>query len=327
MKIINCGDPSSLSASVVTNDGGTWLGATPFKENLNAGEISGASISIDSTGLYNGTYTGTITFTVTVSTGAKDSVNVNIQLIVAPPIIITSCKANPAELTFNSNWEDGAPPAQNITLIHCGANDTWQESDDESIFDVSPYSGTLDSNGSQVISVVPDSRSLDPGQYTQTITFTTGAGKMASIEATWIIAPPNNTTCIQADSSSLSLDQSTNFSGIVSFSNCGTDVGSIKVTTVSGDWLAIDAYGDSSIDGSETFSTGYGPCVSVTAYDTNMSPGQYHGTITGIITSIQGIQRAATVDVTFTVLALPTPPPPILAPIATDTPTAGVTAN
>ncbi|GAC1429437.1 MAG: hypothetical protein NVSMB54_21490 [Ktedonobacteraceae bacterium] len=339
VKITNCGDPAFLSAPIVMDDRGTWLGVSPFKENLSTGELSSVSILINSTGLKNGSYTAAIPFTVTVSTGAKESVNVSIQLTVAPPIKITPCTANPSKLTFNSNWEDATPPAQTVTLMHCGANDTWQQSDDGSIFNVGPFAGTLDNTGSQVINVVPDSRSLDPGQYTQTITFTTGAGNMASIDATWIITPPHKTTCIQTDSSSLNLDQSANSPNVVSFSNCGTDVGSIKVTKATSDccvdWLAINAYGDSSIDGSGTFPTGYGPSISVTAYGTNVPSGRHHGTVTGIITGAQGIQKVATIDVIFTVLALPTAPPPTFVPIPTsipvvtdtptDTPTVGVT--
>ena len=339
VQITNCGDSGTLSVSAVTNDGAPWLGVSPTTVNVSAGATSNVSVAVDSTHLGNGTYSATMRFTITTSTGGTGVVDVKVILTVSQ--ISSTCTANPSKLTFTSTWGEPSPKAQDITLTNCGANDTWEESDySDELFHVGPHFGTLDNNGSQVVSASPSSYSPYPGTYTYTLTFTTGAGKTAHVEATWTVQPPPNSTCIQADPSSINFsDQNMNTSEALSFTNCGAMRGDVTVTGTTSDgknWLIINS--SDPMDGSVSYSSGYGPATSVRVDSTNLAPGPHDGSVTAIITTSQG-SNSVTVDVTFTV-PTPTPPPtPTPVPTATsgvtptdtsgitptDTPTPGIT--
>ncbi len=304
--ITNCGSTDSWYVSASTDDGTDRLTINKTYGQLPTNASQRIAVIVSGAQLHTG------------GTGVVD-----VKVILTVLQIRSTCTANPSKLTFTSTWGEPSPKAQDITLTNCGANDTWEESDySDELFHVGPHFGTLDNNGSQVVSVSPSSYSPYPGTYTYTLTFTTDAGKTAHVDATWTVQPPPNSTCIQADPSSINFsDQNMNTSEALSFTNCRAMRGDVTVTGTTSDgknWLIINS--SDPMDGSVSYSSGYGPSISVRIDSTNLEPGPHKGSVTATIKTSQG-SSSVTVGVTFTV---PTPPPP---PTPTPVPTAtsGVT--
>ncbi|MBV9689380.1 MAG: hypothetical protein JO202_06690 [Ktedonobacteraceae bacterium] len=327
VKVMNCGGAGTLSINTTTDDGAPWLSAALDHENLDViRPTSVASISV-SANLTVGTYTGTVQFVMKTDAGAEATASVEVILTVLPPPTSSNCQAIPSTLSFTSMWGQPSPSAQNVTLKDCSGNDDWEESDGSNgLFNLNVYDGILDNTGSQVISVSPGS-APNPGQYTYTLTFTTGAGQMVLVNATWNITAPPNPACIQASSSSLSFDQYDDSSVGIDFTNCGADTGSIAVTGSTSDganWLVIQPGGDYPIDGSGSYPTGHGLTASVNVNRTNLAPGQYNGSVKATIATGQSSQ-SVTVNITLSVPTPVTQPTPVPTdtppPTPTDTPT------
>ena len=321
VKITNCGDAGHWNSSILTDDGKNWLRVKPSSGYLQANESADVSITVDSSGPETGTYTATIPFKITIREEATDTARVRVSLTVSQSTS-HECKVNPPSLTFTSEWGKDLPAARNVTLTHCGANDSLTESDDSNTsLDIFPRSGNLDSKGSQVVSVrIDDSPTIPPKSYKYTVAFTTGNGNMVEVPVTWNLHAPPDSACIQPDTSSLSFSvtQGGNEGTGSNFINCGASTGKVSVEQSSSDganWLTVR-----SLDGSGPYLSGYGPRTFVGLDSTNLEAGKtYTGSIKATITTAQGSHSSVTVGVTLNVLASSKPTPVL--PVQSDTST------
>ncbi len=80
IKLSNCGNPGSWSATASTADGGNWLNINPATGNLAANATQEVSITVSSANLQMGTYTGLVTFKM-----GSNMAQVSVALTVIPP--------------------------------------------------------------------------------------------------------------------------------------------------------------------------------------------------------------------------------------------------
>src|SRR6266699_2507767 len=83
VKLSNCGNPGSWSATASTTDGGNWLNINPVTGNLAANATQEVSITVSSANLQMGTYTGLVTFKM-----GSNMAQVSVALTVIPPLSV-----------------------------------------------------------------------------------------------------------------------------------------------------------------------------------------------------------------------------------------------
>jgi hypothetical protein len=314
--ITNCGDDGKWSASdhPATNDGSPWLSLSGGNQELGAGQGTDVSVSVNSAPLSIGTYTATLPFTIVTQTGATDRETVSVTLNVLSPTKTgptggTNCHISPSSLTFNSTQDQGTPQEQSVTISNCSPGASWTEADDSSKVLQLNDAGTLDSNGSQTISLGPDVHPTPVGKFSYHVNFVISTGETLGVDVNWNSQAPSNPTCIQASVSSKSfkLEEGQKTDMGVDFTNCGGENGAITVGGSGSGWLTIKSASGGSIDGSSSYSPGTGTSVDASIDSSNMPVNTYQESITGTINTSAG-SKSVTVNVEMQVQAPQQPP-------------------
>ena len=185
-------NPTDQSITVTNSGGGVlvweatddadWLTLDP----TSGGDGDATTLSVDITGLSDGTYLGTVTFT---EPPAKQAVEAKVVLVVtpAPPTIAL----DPDSLTYSAVVDAGNPSAQSITVNNVGGSSlSWTAT--ESI----PWASLSTSNGTdgESFDVNVDITGLTPGTYFGTVTVTDVSATNSPQEAKVVLilndAPP-----------------------------------------------------------------------------------------------------------------------------------------
>jgi Viral BACON domain len=198
-KIINvgviqgCSTPLQWSASVITNQGGSWL-----KIGSTAGRTPAyPSVAVSATGLTPGTYTGYVIFSSSAGTQTLPVTYILGQTTTS--IMATT----PALLAFKGIIGQPNPPPQAVSVANSGGGTlTWHATAATAVggawLSVAPATGIRISHQSATITVTATPlATLIPGTYngTITITATDSLGKPAigspqSIPVTFVVQAP-----------------------------------------------------------------------------------------------------------------------------------------
>jgi hypothetical protein len=334
IKIDNCGDAGNWNMQLVQTEEITdWLHLEKTQGALDRNQGDTIPFTAFSYGLDIGSYTATVQATITTANGAQDSVQIPVTLNVVQSSPDNSpqpvhCIATPNTLTFSSVFQQSLPATQDVTFKNCDSNDSWTLTDTSNgALSIPGYSGTLDDQGTQTLSVRPSS-SASVGQFQYSFTLTTGGGQTVTVPVLVNVTNPPNSTCVKADgdSHSFTVTRGEKETMNLDYINCGALEGPITVTesvsTGDNSWLSVVPGTNSVIDGSSSYQTGYGPSVVVNLDSTNLAAKEYDGLVQASITTAQKVSTFP-VQLKFIVVDPPTTPSnpgTPTPPIATSTP-------
>jgi predicted nucleic acid-binding Zn ribbon protein len=317
VKLSNCGNPGSWSATTHTDDGANWLSLSPASGQLEGKSSFDISVAISSSRLGQGIYTGQVTFKI----GTGMAV-VNVLLIVQPSGQNPPCiSVAPQSLTFSAMQGQGNPDSQVATVGNCGPAGSWSATastaDGGNWLNINPATGNLAANATQDVSITVSSANLQIGTYSGLVTFKMGSS-MATVSLAFTILQEQQKPCLSVNTPSLPFTgaqgQGDPAPQTITLTNCGPS-GSWSASTANGSsWLGITpssgnlntgATQDVSVSASITRLSAVQYDVSVSASIAGLSAVQYNGTITFTISTGSG-KASAPVAVSLTVQ----PPPP-----------------
>jgi hypothetical protein len=146
-----------------------WFSVSPQNGTSGTEQIS-HTVTVDASGLSEGSYTGLITVADANATNSPQTVNVNLEVSAEPPPEIW---LSTGSLSFSAREGGSDPSSQSFTVRNSGEGTLdYQVSGDESWMGVSPGSGSLQEDASQTHTVSVDIGGLAEGTYRGTITAT-----------------------------------------------------------------------------------------------------------------------------------------------------------
>ncbi len=180
--ISNTGDSGSTlnwTAGIVTSDGGNWLGVSPASGALASAAQASLTVSVDISALEAGSYSGTVTVTDPEASSSPRTVSVSLQVVepAAPPTISVNYTGYSLPIANNPMAfmaEEGASPTpQTLTINNAGELTlSWAAEPDQTWLSLGSTQGSLAGSSATNIQVFVNADSLDPGDYTGTITIT-----------------------------------------------------------------------------------------------------------------------------------------------------------
>ncbi len=258
--------------------GGSWLSVSP----ASGGTSGSVRVTVNTSGLAEGTYTGAVTITAPGSGGSPNTVPVTLIVTSLSHILTVS----PAALTFAYQVGGTAPPAQTLrlrgvatTYTAVAAGGAW--------LSVTPASGGASSNPTVSVNTV----GLAAGTYTGSVTITAprSAGSPNTVPVTLTVTPPPPTLTVSPTSLAFAYhigDPS------ASSQSLSISAGSLNFTAAASgaSWLIVAP------------ASGTSPgVVSVAVNATGLGVGTYTGTVT--ITAPGSVNTTQIVAVDLTVAA------------------------
>lgn len=296
------GSGGAVNYTAVANSGSTgtnWLSVTPT-----SGTTPGTlSISVNGTGLSQGTYVGTVVVTAPNASGSPATIQVTLAVNAGT---ISASPSPSAGLTFTVGAGATASAAQTITVSSTPVALTFTASaataSGGNWLSVSPSSGTT--TGTVQVSV--NAGSLAVGTYSGTVTITAAGatGSPITYPVTLNVVSPITITATPAVLS---------FAAILNASAPAAQTVQVGVTAASGatgtsfpfTTTVSTATGGNWLSVTPTSGTEPGS-LSVSVNPTGLAAGTYAGTISISSSSTNGA-TPATVNVTLSVSAAPTP--------------------
>ncbi len=181
--------PQNWTASVETDDDGSWLSPSALSGLVEPGTSQAVSVNVLASSLALGTYHGTITFHGDVSA------QIGVVLTVTAPAIIAQGQLSLSSSTLAFTTPAASNPAtQQLTLTNTGAASLdWSlsstTSDGTPWLAATPQGGTLAVQEQDVVTVSIDATSLQVGTYQGTLTFTSQTNTV-SVSLTLTVTPP-----------------------------------------------------------------------------------------------------------------------------------------
>jgi hypothetical protein len=298
--LTNCGSSGSWTATSHTDDGANWLSVNPGSGSLASNASQNVSIAAASAHLQAGTYTGQVTFKM-----GSSSQTVSVAFTILQQQQKPCLSLNTQSLPFTAIQGQGDPAPQTVTLTNCGSAGSWSAStaNGSSWLTISPAGNTLNAGATQSVTVSVSISGLNPGTYSDTITFTittsNGTNQTTMAIALTVQSPPP--PCIQVNPGALTFTgtqgQSDPAAQTITLTNCGP-TGSWTAATASGSgWLNFNL-------ASNTLNAGATQNVAVNASLAGLKAGTYSDTITFTMTNGTGTNQQ-TVAVTFIVQSPP----------------------
>jgi hypothetical protein len=303
LKLSNCGDPGSWSATTNTDDGANWLDVRPVGGQLEGKSSSDILIAVSSSRLGQGNYAGQVTFKI----GAGMAV-VNVLLTIQPSQQNPPCvSVAPQSLTFSAALGQGKPDSQVATVGNCGPAGSWSATasttDGGNWLNTKPATGNLTTNATQNVLITVSRDDLGKGTYTGLLTFKIGSS-MATVSVAFFIFQPQQSPCLSVDTPSLPFTgvqgQRDRIPQMVMLTNCGTSGSWSASTAKDSSWLGIDPLRGN-------LKAGEMQDVKVSAFIAKLPANQYNDTITFSISTGSGKAQA-----TVTVSLMVQPPPPCI---------------
>ena len=222
IKLSNCGNPGSWSATASTADGGNWLSMSPASGQLKGQSSFDILVAISSSRLGHGIYTGQVTFKI----GTGMAV-VNVLLTVQPSEQNPPCiSAAPQSLSFSATQQgQGNPASQVATVGNCGPAGSWSATvsttDGGNWLNINPATGNLAANATQEVSITVSSANLQKGAFTGLVTFKMGSS-MAQVSVALTVQRPITSTQTQSQAvkaTGSGQTDATNATGTLTFTN------------------------------------------------------------------------------------------------------------
>lgn len=142
-----------------------WLIVAPLSGNLNPGQSQPLTITVNTSGLIEGTYNGTVTVEENLLAIPSGTVSVTLNMNSQPKIGV-----NPSKVVFSVPLGGSSSPS-GISVTNTG-NGTldWGATGNAAWLKVAPLKGLLGSLESEPILLSASSKGLTPGTYTTTLT-------------------------------------------------------------------------------------------------------------------------------------------------------------
>ncbi len=310
---LGSGDPATTDTRTVTliNTGGgqiswqaignqSWLQTSPSKGIFSSSGNSGmqVKIAVDRSKLKPGKYSDTIVFS---SSAGIIKLPIKMQVTAFQPNPAPALQITPALLTFTGVDGGPAPTAQKLTVSNPGAAPLYyQATTNVPWLTLAPNVATVDGGSSQQIAVGVDNKTLLPGTYEATLSFTISGSNatQVSTQSVYVSVTITPQCSLQVTPAILSFaatagrgNPGAKAIGIGVSQNCSTPVN--WSATSSDSWLLV-----SSANGNTPAS----PMISITT--AGLIANTYHGTVT-----ISSPKSTQTVAVT---LSLSNPAVPVI---------------
>ena len=158
----------SYTVSITGTGSTSWVSATP----LSGTTPSAITVTVDPTGLSQGTYSANVVISDTSNTVASQSVPVTLTITSVSPVLTVS----PSNLSFSYTISGSTPASQNISVTNGGVGTldytaSYTTTSGGNWLSVTPTTGIAPANLS--VSVTPTG--LSAGTYTGTVTITSTA--------------------------------------------------------------------------------------------------------------------------------------------------------
>ena len=290
-------DPAAKTVSVANTGGGSlsftasddapWLTVTPGSGSA----PRDLSVAVDTAGLSAGTYSATVRVESAGVSGSPKLVPVTLTLDPPAPAL----SVTPSALSFSAVAGGSNPAAKTLNVANTGAGTlNYVVSDDASWLSAAPTSGSAPGS----VSVAVDVGGLAAGTYSGSVTVSASGvtGSPATVPVTFTVDPPPS---LSVSPSSLS------FTGSVGGANPADKT--LTVTNAGGGTLGYTASDNASWLAVSPASGSAPGTLTVSVNAAGLGQGTYNGIVTVTASGAGG--SPATIPVTFTVSALPPPPP------------------
>ncbi len=278
----------------ITDDAG-WLSINPTSGS-STGPGNTHTLSVNISGLANGTYTGQVTITDASASNNPQTVSVALAIGKKPPPQIG---VSPTSLTFNAVEAGANPASQNIQISNSGDGTlNYSLTVDAGWLSVNPTTGSS-TGGTNTHAVSVDISGLGKGTYngTITITDTNASNNPQTVSVTLTIsAQPPPVISVSPTSLTFNGNQggSNPSSQNIQISNSGQQTLNYTISDDAA-WLSVNPTSGSS--------TGAANTHAVSVDISGLSAGTHNGTIT--ITDSNASNSPQTVAVTLNIAALP----------------------
>ncbi|HZE97158.1 MAG TPA: choice-of-anchor D domain-containing protein, partial [Planctomycetota bacterium] len=167
--------PASKSLTLSNGGGGTltwsgstnaaWLAVSPTSGSLTAGNNQALSVSVNTTGLTEGTYLAAVQITAAGASNSPQGIPVTLNVNALPKIGVS-----PGTLSFVMSIDQGssAPAAVSVTNTGSGTLN-WTVAGGAAWLGTSPSGGALGALGSQPLLMTAGAGGMAPGHYTATV--------------------------------------------------------------------------------------------------------------------------------------------------------------
>jgi hypothetical protein len=273
----------AFTSSVSTTAGGSWLTAAAATGTTPAS----LSVSVNPTGLVQGTYTGSVTIAAPTATNTPQTIPVTFT--VTAPVVLPTLSLSPAALTFSAQSGGVAPASQAVSVASTGAVLSYTAAASATWLKVTPISGISPSS----LSISVNQAGLAAGTYTGSVAVAASGAVNTpqSIAVTFTVAPAPSLTVSPAT---------------LSFAfQTGGAAPAAKTISVGGTGLnyAVAASGGTWLAATPVSGTAPGS-VSVSVNPAGLAAGTYNGTVA--ITAASAANSPQNVAVTLIVSAAPT---------------------
>lgn len=165
-------NPSPKPITLSNDGGGTlawtgttdaaWLSVSPTSGSLAGGASQPLSVTVNTSGLTEGTYLAAVHIAATGATNTPAAVAVTLNINALPKIGI-----NPAALSFTAAIDEGQSPPAGVSVTNTGSGTlVWSASGGASWLNISPGAGSLAALASQPMFLSVNAAGMTPGHYT-----------------------------------------------------------------------------------------------------------------------------------------------------------------
>jgi BACON domain-containing protein len=143
-----------------------WLFVSPGTGSLNPGATKPLSVSVNTSGLLEGTYLGKVTVEEVTNAIPSGVVNVTLNINAFPKIGV-----NPVSISFSVQVGSGASAPSAVSVTNTGKGTlNWSASGNAGWLKATPMSGSLGSLASEPVLLSVNANGLATGTYTTTLT-------------------------------------------------------------------------------------------------------------------------------------------------------------
>lgn len=168
-------NPGAKSISLTNQGGGTlawsastnaaWLSVSPPSGTLVSGTPQTLAVSVNTSGLTEGTYLASVQIAATGATNTPQAVPVTLNVNALPKI-----GANPKTLAFSVSSDSGISSPSAVSVTNTGSGTlAWSASCAVGWLEFSPVSGSLGVLASEPFLLTVRAGGLNPGHYTTTV--------------------------------------------------------------------------------------------------------------------------------------------------------------
>lgn len=153
-----------IMAWTATSDA-AWLAVSPTSDSLGAGLSEVLTVSVNTTGLAEGTYLAAVHLASATASNTPQTVPVTLNVNSQPKIGL-----NPKTLSFSTSTDVGTCPPSAVSVTNTGSNTlAWSVTGGAPWLQVSPGSGSLGPLASQPLVMSVQAAGMAPGLYTTTV--------------------------------------------------------------------------------------------------------------------------------------------------------------